>query len=511
MGPKQSAKDGAAATKSEARRAARAHETFVKDNRKTTRRLDQLNLDDADTTANDDKASGPSPDDNIGDDDIDPAVLRSAQGRPPPRSTTTATKPTTTKSTRPSRAKQPTDHADDEENAVDEADTEATASGMPGRRGSTKGKGRAQGRRPSAATTTKANSKWVIDGNEFVLPEGVTIDQVRANVDILHIAQEIANGNQPLPPTVAPRSTPVPQVDIDPAKLPCEIALFCNNRQFTRGIIFNLGRVTSIQAVKNLVTEYFGMECARVEIPADVYFCGLHLIKDHSPNKDDYKYYGCVVEDEALTNILAQITEVAMTGQLVHIHVSLFTPKQLGEDMQKFQSFVADGEEADLTDVDVLKWHLNHPKHSQFADPRTFELNRDDEQTIEIPAHEYRENKEKARIGNLYRDNFGAADSAKAAIRNEEFEIRTTLTKEIRGLRQILHKEGFGDLDMEVIDAATKESEEQEAAAVGGRAQHTGQRSTWQHLKELAQEVEDKSDRFAGEEAAIFRRTFLQD
>ena len=372
----------------------------------------------------------------------------------------------------------------------------------PARRGSKS----SRARKTSASTTTPApDVTSTLPPKLKNLPPGVTPEMVEAN---LRRIEQVREAPQQRPATSQARPQPVVPVEIDPDTLPVGLSVFCNRRLFTRELIFNLKRLNSLETIKNLVKTYFAYEAKRIGLPRDVYFAGIHCVYHRSADPQDVITYGAFMTDYEYQLAHAEIADSkTTTGQILRLQVALYTDAQLADDQEKLKDWFAEGEYDAMQEINGLKWLLDFPDtENPYDDARIFEVDRDHNQVITIPAHLYRENVEKARLGEAYRDNFGNAFTAKAKIRNKEYDLRKGMIMEIRGLRRMLRKEGFTDIDpLEIKDNAR----EAEDTARDGKVAYAGETQDFKHLKELTKEVEDQSDRINAEEGGVFGRAFL--
>lgn len=452
MPPKKAAGKavGAGQSKGEARKGARTQGDYL-EQRKATRGLDRLAIDDSDSEAEDDGA--------IDDEDY---VDKNTSTMPPP----------TRRSSGRGRQRGPT------------------------RQASTRS------RTQDAPPATAQDTPTVIHGIPVNLPPGVTPEMVKANL------ARMKKSYEPLPPFDEKSSERLPPLDVDGKCLPCELSVFSNRQQYTRGIFFNFGHLVDIQTIRELIEEHFAYEFKRVKISTKVSFGGIHVVWEKSANCNDTSRYGIVVSDREYQQIYNEIIGgKTTTGQLVRVQVSLFSYEQLAKDQVRFKDWFVKGGEDPVYDIDGPTWLQEVKEAGIYADARNFERRPGETEVMTMPAYKFRENIEKARLGEAYRDNFGAAVSAQAAIRNQEYDLRKKLIHEIRGLRQIIRKEGIRDLRDIDIEAAAEESEEHEE--LGGRAKYGGQKDDWKHLMELTKEVEDKSDAIHAAEGGVFDRAFL--
>jgi hypothetical protein len=194
----------------------------------------------------------------------------------------------------------------------------------------------------------------------------------------------------------------------------------------------------------------------------------------------------------------------AYTGQLMRIQVCLFTEERLAADKEALKNWLSDPNIDPMQGLTSAEWLLelqlmDHP----FNEPRMFERNADDEQTLTIPVHLWRENSEKARLGEKYRDNWDKENIEKKRIRNAEFDFRKELIEEVRGLRRMLRKAGVTDIDGGEVRQNAREAEETERA---GRVQFAGETQDFVHMRELRKNAEDRSDKLV---AGINERAFL--
>ena len=367
----------------------------------------------------------------------------------------------------------------------------------PARRGSKSARSRKASDADASSTLTAEKSPVFKN-----LPPGVTSEMVNKNLD------KIDRLRQPLPQSSAPRAQLVEQVEIDSDTLPVGLSVFCNRRLFTRELVFNLKRLNSLETIKTLVKTYFAYEAKRIGLPSEVYFAGIHCVYHRSANEGDVVTYGAFMTDYEYQLAHAEIADgKTTTGQILRLQVALYTDAQLAEDQDKLKHWFADGEYDAMQDINGLKWILDFPDTEKpYTDTRIFEVDRDNTQVITIPAHRYRENVEKARLGDVYKENFINVVAAKAKIRNKEFDLRKDMIEEIRGLRRMLREAGETDIDMAEVKIKAREAEDTER---GGKVQFDGETQDFKHMKELRKEVESQSDRINSGEAAAFDRSFL--
>lgn len=366
----------------------------------------------------------------------------------------------------------------------------------PTRRGSKSG----HAHKASASTTT-ANPPL------FNLPPGVTPAMVEANLRRIQQAREPPPTQQSAPAS-RPQAQPTLQVEIDSGTLPVGLSVFCIHRLFTREIIFNLKRLDSLKTIKTLVNTYFAYEFKRIGLPREVYFAGLHCVYHRSSNPEDVVTYGAFMTDYEYQLAHAEIADSkTTTGQILRLQVALYTDQQLADDQDMLKDWFADGEYDAMREVNGLQWLLDcTDTDNPYNDTRMFETDRDDSQVITIPAHLYREMVEKARLGEAYRDNYSIVVAAKAKIRNKEYDIRKEVIKEARGLRRLTRELGVTEIDMDDVAQAARDAEDTERR---GRVDYEGETQDFRRMRELRQQVEEKSDKVNAEEGSAFDRAFL--
>ena len=357
--------------------------------------------------------------------------------------------------------------------------------------------------RKAPASTTTANPPLPN------LPPGVTPTMIEANLRRIQQAPEAA----PPPPqhsasALRPQAQPTPQVGIDSDTLPVGLSVFCNRLLFTREITFNLKRLDSLKTIKTIVNTYFAYEFKRIGLPREVYFAGLHCVYHRSSKPEDVVTYGSFVTDYEYQLAHAEVADSkTTTGQMLRLQVALYTDQQLADDQEMLKDWFADGEYDAMREVNGLEWLLNcTDTDNPYNDTRMFETDRDDSQVVTIPAHLYREMVEKARLGEAYRDNYSNVVAAKAKIRNKEYDIRKDLIKEARGLRRLMRELGVTEIDMDDVAQAARDAEGTERR---GRVDFEGETQDFRRMKELRQQVEDKSDKANAEEGGAFDRAFL--
>lgn len=386
---------------------------------------------------------------------------------------------------------------DDNDDSNDDATADKTTTmAPPTHRGS-------KSTRARKASLTQ-HQRATIDGLALPkLPKGVTPEMVKQQLDRIH------KSRQPLPTSSQPRAPPAPQVEIDSHSLPCELSVFYNRRLSTRGIIFNLVRLNSIKTIKTIINTYFAYEFKRIGLPNTVSFAGIQVIYHRSSNSEDVVKWGAFMTEAEYQLCHAELIDgETTTGQLVRAQILLYTDEQLAEDQDQLRAWFEEGEYDAMLRVNGPKWIMEFPQDldNPLTDTRTFEKDADESQTITIPAYTYRENVEKARLGEAYRDHFSAANIAKAKIRNTEYDLRQAIREEIRGLRRMLREHGVDDIQLDFVNAKAKEAKSIER---GGKVKYTGETQDWNRLRVLGRPIEDKSDATNVVESSAFDRAFL--
>ena len=171
------------------------------------------------------------------------------------------------------------------------------------------------------------------------------------------------------------------------------------------------------------------------------------------------------------------------------------------------KDWFADGEYDAMREVNGLQWIIDCPDtENPYNDTRMFEIDRDNKETVTIPAHLYREMVEKARLGEAYRGNYSNVLAAKSKIRNKEYDLRKEVIQEARGLRRMMRKLGITKIDMEDVQQEARDAEETERR---GRVDYQGETQDFRRMKELRQQVEDQSDKVNADLGSAFDRAFL--